>query len=86
MILKNPLVNFTIDGFLRYDFIVGLDYGSNYQEAVDLIHSTIVQVPGVLGERKSPEVWVTELAESTLNIQVTFWVDTFVRKLSLILW
>ncbi|HAZ24509.1 MAG TPA: mechanosensitive ion channel protein MscS, partial [Algoriphagus sp.] len=24
-IIKNPLVNFTIDGFLRYDFIVGLD-------------------------------------------------------------
>ena len=82
MILKNPLVNFTIDGFLRYDFIVGLDYGSNYQEAVDLIRTTIVQVPGKLGERKAPEVWVTELAESTLNIQVTFWVNTFERTIS----
>lgn len=82
MILKNPLINFTIDGYLRYDFIVGLDYGSNYQQAVDLIRNTIIQVPGVLGEIKSPEVWVIELAESTLNIQVTFWVDTFEREIS----
>jgi small-conductance mechanosensitive channel len=82
LILKNPLINFTIDGFLRYDFIVGLDYGSNYQEAVDLIKTTIATVPGVLNGNKSPEVWVLELAESTLNIQVTFWVDTFEKSIS----
>lgn len=82
MILKNPLINFTIDGYLRYDFIVGLDYGSDYEKAVELIKSTIIQVPGVLGESKDPEVWVIELAESTLNIQVTFWVNTFERTIS----
>lgn len=82
MILKNPLINFTIDGYLRYDFIVGLDYGSDYEAAVDLIRKTIIQVPGVLGETKAPEVWVIELAESTLSIQVTFWVDTFERTIS----
>ena len=82
IILKNPLTNFTIDGFLRYDFIVGLDYGSEYESALDLIKKTIAEVPGVLGSRKASEVWVTELAESTLNIQVTFWVDTFERTIS----
>lgn len=82
LILKNPLINFTIDGFLRYDFVIGLDYGSNYQEAIDLIEITISTVPGVLKGNKSPAVWVMELAESTLNIQVTFWVDTFDQVIS----
>lgn len=82
MILKNPLINFTIDGYLRYDFIVGLDYGSNYQAAIEVISSAIVQVPGVLDSSKLPSVWVTEMAESTLNIQVTFWVNTFDRAIS----
>lgn len=82
MILKNPLINYTIDGYLRYDFIVGLDYGSDYEKAVDLIKTTIIRVSGVLGENKAPEVWVVELAESTLNIQVTFWVNTFERTIS----
>ncbi|WP_296699475.1 mechanosensitive ion channel family protein [Algoriphagus sp.] len=82
VILKNPLINFTIDGYLRYDFIVGLDYGSDYHGAVDLIKSTIKKIPGVLNENKAPAVWVVDLAESTLNIQVTFWVDTFEREIS----
>lgn len=82
MILKNPLINFTIDGFLRYDFVVGLDYGSDYQGALDLIKTTISQVPGVLDDRKNPEVWIIDMAESTLNIQVTFWVNTFERTIS----
>lgn len=82
VILKNPLTNFTIDGFLRYDFIIGLDYGSEYQGAVELIESSIIHVPGVLQGVKSPNVWVVDLAESTLNIQVTFWVDTFERSIS----
>jgi len=81
-IIKNPLVNFTIDGFLRYDFIVGLDYGSDYQAARALILEAIQEVPGVLMDTKTPKVWVSELAESTLNLQVAFWVDTFDRKIA----
>lgn len=82
LILKSPLVNFTIDGYLRYDFMIGLDYGSDYQKAVDLIKSTLMEVPGVLDDTKEPQVWVVEVGESTLNIQATFWVDTFARTIS----
>ncbi|WP_161599213.1 mechanosensitive ion channel family protein [Algoriphagus machipongonensis] len=82
LILKSPLVNFTIDGYLRYDFMIGLDYGSDYQKAVDLIKSTLMEVPGVLDDTKEPQVWVVEVGESTLNIQATFWVDTFARAIS----
>jgi small conductance mechanosensitive channel len=77
IIIKNPLVNFTIDGFLRYDFIIGLDYGSDYKAAMVLILDTVSKVPGVLADQKSPNVWVSDLVESTLNLQVTIWVDTF---------
>lgn len=78
-IIKNPLINFTIDGFLRYDFIIGLDYGSDYKAAMELILNTVSKVPGVLSDQKSPNVWVSDLVESTLNLQVTIWVDTFDR-------
>lgn len=75
-IIKNALVNFTIDGFLRYDFIIGLDYGSDYQRAIDVIQEVLPTIDGVLKNRKKANVWVTDLGESTLNLQVTFWVDT----------
>ncbi|MCL6261579.1 mechanosensitive ion channel family protein [Aquiflexum sp. TKW24L] len=75
-IIKNPLVNFTIDGFLSYQFVVGLDYGSDYQKALNLIESTLKTVEGVLQERK-PTVNISDLSPSTLNITVVFWVNTY---------
>jgi small conductance mechanosensitive channel len=81
-IIKNPLVNFTIDGYLRYDFIIGLDYGTDYHGARALILEEIQKVKGVLKGSKAPKVWVLELAESTLNLQVAFWVDTLDRKIA----
>ncbi len=76
-IIKNPLVNFTLDGFLRYDFVIGLDYGSDYDSAIELIKQTLTTVKGVLGANRKPNVLVHELAESTLNIQITYWVNTY---------
>lgn len=75
-IITNALINFTIDGFLRYDFIIGLDYGSDYRKAMAIILETAYKIPGVLKNRRKPNVWIADLAASTLNLQVTFWVDT----------
>ncbi|REG83555.1 mechanosensitive ion channel family protein [Algoriphagus antarcticus] len=76
LLIKNPLVNFTIDGYLRYDFMVGLDYGSDYLGAMGVIDSALRGIPGILEEKKKVTVRVNELAESTLNIEINFWVDT----------
>jgi len=76
MLIKNPLINFTIDGFLRYDFIVGLDYGSDYKGAMQIIDVALRGIPGILEEKKKVTVRVNEMAESTLNIEINFWVDT----------
>jgi small-conductance mechanosensitive channel len=75
-IIKNPLVNFTIDGFLSYQFVIGLEYGSDYQKALALIESTLKTVKGILQEKRKPSVNITELSPSTLNITVVYWVNT----------
>ncbi|MBR9774854.1 MAG: mechanosensitive ion channel [Cytophagales bacterium] len=78
-IIKNPMINFTIDGYLSYSFIVGLDYGSDYEAALKLITELIESVPGVLSGERKPTVYVKELASSTLNVKVTYWVNTYNR-------
>lgn len=78
-IIKNPMINFTIDGYLSYSFIVGLDYGSDYEAALQLISDLIQSVPGVLDGDKKPTVYVKELASSTLNVKITYWVNTYNR-------
>ncbi len=81
-IIKNPLINFTIDGFLNYNFVVGLDYGTDYAAALKLMKGSIQKVQGVLKPPKGPTVFITELTASTLNVKVTFWVNTYNRKFS----
>jgi small conductance mechanosensitive channel len=82
MIIKNPLVNFTIDGFLSYNFVVGLGYGSDYQKALDLIEATLKTVKGILQGQRKPSVNISELTPSTLNITVFYWVNTYNPEIS----
>ncbi|WP_291855188.1 mechanosensitive ion channel domain-containing protein [Marinilabilia sp.] len=77
IILKNPMFNYTIDGFLRYEFIVGIAYENNPTEAMRVILDTATHVEGVLKGERKPTVFIDELATSTINIKVMFWVDTF---------
>lgn len=77
IILKNPLLNYTLDGFLRYDFIVGIAFENDPTTALKLILETVNNVEGVLKEDKPPAVSITELATNTINISVNFWIDTF---------
>lgn len=82
IILKNPLFNYTIDGFLRYDFIVGIAYENKPMQAMKLILETVNRVEGVLQGDKPPIISISELAANTINIKVQFWVDTFVTTKS----
>lgn len=76
-ILKNPLFNYTIDGFLRYDFLIGLDYGSNISKAIEIILKAVKNVEGVIDGEKKPSVVLDEFKASTINLKVLFWLDTF---------
>lgn len=76
-ILKSPLINYTIDGFLRNEFMLGLDYSSDLSKAVELIIESVSNTEGVLLEEKKPTVVIDQFATSTVNLKVFFWLDTF---------
>jgi small-conductance mechanosensitive channel len=80
MVLKNPLINYTRDGFLRYEFLVGIDYDDDIQQAIDIILKAVSSVKGVLDGDKAPQVHVSELSTSTINLIVYIWTDTFDRS------
>lgn len=80
IIIKNPLVNYTKDGFLRMNFLVGVDYGENIGDVFRIINRQMQNIEGVLQETKKPEIYVEQLAASTVNIRVYFWIDTFDYK------
>lgn len=77
IILKNPLHNFTLDGFLRYEFTVGIAYENDPTEAMKIILETVNSEEGILKDNKKPNISISELATNTINIKVMFWIDTF---------
>jgi small conductance mechanosensitive channel len=79
MILKNPLLNYTKDGLLRFDFVVGIDQGDDANQARALIAKNLENMDGVLKE-PAPFVTVEELATSTVNLRVYYWVNLFEYK------
>ncbi|MFD2892086.1 mechanosensitive ion channel family protein [Flavobacterium chuncheonense] len=76
-IINNPLFNYTIDGFLRYEFNIGLGYDNNVHDAILLILNTVKRVEGVINDDKKPTVTIDQFAASTINLKVMFWIDTF---------
>ena len=76
-IIKNPLFNFTIDGYLRKEFTIGVDYDSDLPLVRELILESIKKVPGIILDTKPPKTIITLLGSSTINIAVQYWIDTF---------
>lgn len=81
-VVKNTLINFTIDGYLRLDFLVGLDYGDDIPQARALILQALKQVGEILQEDKGPSVFIEDLGASTVNLRVYFWINTFDPEVS----
>jgi len=78
-IVKNPLINFTIDGFIRNQFDIMLDHGSDYSKAIQLMEKRMQNVKGVLKGDRAPSVVVKEIAGNAVIVTVFFWVNTFTR-------
>jgi len=79
-VIKNPVINYTIDGFMRQEFTVGLDYGSDIDKAIDILKNTILKIDGVIKDDKKPNVHINDLNTSTLDVTVQYWLNTFDTK------
>jgi len=82
LLIKDQLINYTIDGFLRQDFIVGVDYQTDLTKAITIILDTVSDVSGILQEDKKPTVVVSSLDSSSIALQVFYWLDTFDKSIS----
>jgi len=76
-VLKNPLQNYTADGFIRTDFMVGIAYEDNIEGAKEVIQAVLDQHPDIVHDKEHQNFVVAdELAASTVNLKVLFWLHT----------
>ena len=76
LVLKEPVTNFTRDGHIRQDFLIGIDYEADAQAVIETILEQVKREPLVLQEApRGPFAVIEELATSTVNIRVFFWAN-----------
>ncbi|WP_375561918.1 mechanosensitive ion channel family protein [Bernardetia sp. OM2101] len=81
LVITNEVYNHTQDGFLRLDFLIGIDYDDDIKEAIKGITEIVNANPEVLQNEKTL-VLIDEFAASTVNLKVMFWVNTLDYKVS----
>lgn len=85
LLLKNPLYNYTLDGFLRSDFSIGIDYHADLPRSVAIIQNALKQVKGIVWDEKVPTVVIDHLGDSAINIKVYYWINTFDKEIDLLM-
>ena len=77
-IVKEELINYTKDGLIRLDFMVGIDYEDDVEKAIKVILGSTQKIEGVLQTiDHKPMVVIHDLGVSTINLKVNFWLETF---------
>ena len=76
-VLTKPVENYTADGFFRLEFVVGIGYENNIEQAKTLIKEVLANNANII-EDQAHESFVIEdeLAASTINLKVFFWINT----------
>ncbi len=75
LVWGSPIVNYTKMNVRRVDVNVGVAYGTNLDKAVKLAMELMKKNELVL-DKPEPSVAITELADSSINLQLRAWAKT----------
>ena len=76
LVLKEPVTNFTRDGQIRQNFLVGVAYAADAQAVIDTLLAQTKLEPLVLQQvPRQPFAVVEELGPEAVSIRVFFWAE-----------
>lgn len=71
----NTVTSYTSNPFRRIEIIVGVDYGTNLENAVKVCMHAIKVTKKILVEPK-PYILINEFADSSINLKIRVWVES----------
>lgn len=76
-VVKNSVINYTEDGYLRQALRVRMEDNADLDRASALLLAAAMENPGVLREPWAPAVGVGEVGLDAIELVLTYWVDVF---------
>ncbi|MGB3149488.1 MAG: mechanosensitive ion channel family protein [Maribacter sp.] len=76
-VLTKPVTNYTEDGFFRWEVVIGIAYEDNIDGAKNTVLEALRKEPNVIEDDEHENFVIEdELATSTVNLRIYFWVNT----------
>jgi small-conductance mechanosensitive channel len=73
-LITQKVINWSYsDNLVRTSVSVGVSYNSNVEKAMELLEEAIDKVDRIL-KNPSPRIFLNEFADSSVNIEVKFWI------------
>lgn len=69
---NNEIINYTVEGKRKDAITIGISYTSNIKLAKDVLIKLMEEQEGIMKD-PAPQVVVTELADSAVNLSLRFW-------------
>jgi small conductance mechanosensitive channel len=76
LLIKSTLINFNSGGYLLQELIIGIEYGSDYESALNIIHEELKKNGEVSREGYQDRVVVSGITGTTVNLAIRYWVKT----------
>ena len=76
LLVKNTLINYNSAGFLLQTFTVGLEFGSDYPRAIELIKEVLERNDDVTDKDHNDSAVITDITGATVQVNVRYWVQT----------
>ncbi len=69
---NDNIINYTVNGTLRVDIVIGVDYGSNFKQVKDVVFGILESHPLILKDPQ-PAVFVMTLNNSSVDFAIRPW-------------
>jgi len=77
-VVKNPVVNDSLGGFLRDEFTIHLNYSADLEKALALMQQVLERSEDILHqEGRLPDVIYGPMSPTTISLVVRYWRNTF---------
>jgi small-conductance mechanosensitive channel len=74
-LFKNVVISKTSNPYRKLSFMMGVGYGTNLKDVMELTLSVVKAVPWVLKKPK-PSVIFSEWGDSSINFKINVWIDS----------
>ncbi len=76
ILANEPITNYTREKIRRLEVPVGIAYEADMKKAAHVIQAAVAKIDGVVTDEKPVEVLVEKFSDSSVDLNIRFWVDS----------